>query len=398
RIEAGTVTLSPAAFEPRSMLEGLVQMLGVRARAKGLNLVLDAGADLPEAVVGDEGKVRQILLNLLSNGIKFTSQGAVTLKATWSRGEMRFTVIDQGPGLTPAEAATLFQPFVQTEAGRKSGEGTGLGLTISRSFARLMGGDITVASHPSSGTAFTVTLPLPEAGPGATARHREDRRRVKGFAPSDHQPLILIVDDVRENRLLLTRQMRSIGFQTSEAEDGAEAVERWRTDHPELILMDVRMKGMDGLQAARAIRAAETERGETRPVKIVALSASVLDDEIHGIRSSGCDDFLPKPFREGALFEKVAHLLDLKLLFEDRPVPFEDRPAMGVLTAERLATVSAGARERLREAVRLGDDQQARSAIEAIRIEDPELGEALEGTLSEFRFDTLLRIAEDASR
>jgi signal transduction histidine kinase len=172
RIEAGTVALTPATFEPRSMLEGLVQMLGVRARAKGLGLVLDAGPELPEAVVGDEGKVRQVLLNLLSNAIKFTAQGVVTLGARFEEGEARFTVADQGSGLTPQEIGALFQPFVQTDAGRRSGEGTGLGLTISRSFARLMGGDITVESEPGKGTLFTVTLPLPEAGPGATARHR----------------------------------------------------------------------------------------------------------------------------------------------------------------------------------------------------------------------------------
>ncbi len=397
RIEAGTVALSPATFEPRPMLEGLVQMLGVRARAKGLDLVLEAGPDLPEAVVGDEGKVRQILLNLLTNAIKFTARGMVTLGARFEKGEARFTVTDQGSGLTPAEIRTLFQPFVQTDAGRKSGEGTGLGLTISRSFARLMGGDIAVESKPGKGTVFTVNLPLPEAGTGATLRHREDRRRVKGFAPSDRQPLILIVDDVRENRLLLTRQMRSIGFQTREATDGAEAVERFEADHPELILMDVRMKGMDGLQATRAIRAAEAARGETRPVKIIALSASVLDDEIHGIRSSGCDDFLPKPFREGALFEKVAQLLDLRLIFEDRPAPSGEAAAAGALSAERLALVSLAARESLREAVRLGDDQLAKGAIEAIRAEDLELAEALARTLEEFRFDTLLRIVEDAS-
>ncbi len=397
RIEAGTVGLSPTTFEPLSMLEGLIQMLGVRARAKGLRLVLETGTDLPEAVVGDEGKVRQVLLNLLTNAIKFTSQGGVTLGATWSRGEMRFTVTDQGPGLTSAEISTLFQPFVQTEAGRKSGEGTGLGLTISRSFARLMDGDITVASRPGEGTTFTVTLPLPEAGPGATARHREDRRQVMGFAPSDRQPLILIVDDVRENRLLLTRQMRSVGFQTTEAADGAAAVARWKADHPELILMDVRMSGMDGLQATRAIRAAEAARSESRAVKIIALSASVLDDEIHGIRSAGCDDFLPKPFREGALFDKVAQFLDLRLIFEDRAPGGDDASPGGALTAERLARVSGPARERLREAVRLGDDQQARNAIDSIRDEDPELAAALAEALGEFRFDTLLRIVENVS-
>jgi CheY-like chemotaxis protein len=191
--------------------------------------------------------------------------------------------------------------------------------------------------------------------------------------------------------------MTSIGFQTREAEDGAEAVARFEAFHPELILMDVRMKGMDGLEATRAIRASEAARGETRPVKIIALSASVLDDEINGIRSAGCDDFLPKPFREGALFEKVAQLLDLRLIFEDRPSPAGEASARGVLSAERLASVSGDARERLRDAVRLGDDQLAKGAIEAIRAEDPELAEALARTLDEFRFDTLLRIVEDAS-
>jgi signal transduction histidine kinase/AmiR/NasT family two-component response regulator len=330
RIEAGVINLSPIPFELLRMLDGLGSMLRVRAEAKGLDLVLEFDGSLPAIVVGDAGKLRQILLNLLSNAVKFTANGRVIFRARWSGGRAFFEVEDAGPGMTTAEMTTLFQAFVQTETGRKSAEGTGLGLAISRSFARQMGGEITVVSEQGKGTIFRVVLPLPEADEAAVASVRGDRRPVIGLAKGETARRILVVDDVFENRLLLSRLLSSLGFQVTEAIDGLEAVEQWKAGRPELIFMDVRMPVMDGLTATKRIREAEEGPDGVEPgtrVKIVALSASALPTEQEDILKAGCDAFLAKPIREGAIFERLTTLLGVQFEREEFPAPKSTSPS-----------------------------------------------------------------------
>ncbi len=392
KIEAGRVTLTQGAFELQPFLNGLSEMMQARAEAKGLDLLFKA-KDLPRgAVLGDDSKLRQLLINLVGNAIKFTKKGHVALRASWREERAVFEVEDTGPGMTPAEREQLFQPFVQTETGEKAREGTGLGLAISRRFARLMGGDISVESAPGTGTTFVVTVDLPLAAGGAPGHAGERARKVVRLA-SGQDLRILVVDDILENRLLLGKLLESVGFEVRQAANGQQAVDLWRTYRPHLIWMDMRMPVMDGLTATRLIREAE-DRSEAR-VKIVALSASALDHERAAVKSLGCDDFLAKPYRESAIFEKLAEHLGARFEYESG-APGESGPAVvEPLSAGRLFSLDPAVRRPLHEALRIGDDAAAMALVAGIRSVDPGLGEILAETISRFQVDDLLGLLEE---
>jgi signal transduction histidine kinase/ligand-binding sensor domain-containing protein len=260
KIEAGRISLTEQAFDLGRLLDAVRSMISARADLKGLVVVFDVEPGMPAAVRGDEAKLRQVLLNLLGNAVKFTTEGTVTLRARWADGRACFEVQDTGPGISAEELDTLFQAFVQTEAGRQVQEGTGLGLVISRSFVRLMGGDIEVASRVGEGTTFRFEASLPRAD----AAEVVEERKVAGLAPGQPSRRMLVVDDTFENRALLARLLKSVGFDVREATNGQEAVAEWEASRPDLIFMDMRMPVMDGIEATREIRRREGVRSQGR--------------------------------------------------------------------------------------------------------------------------------------
>jgi signal transduction histidine kinase/CheY-like chemotaxis protein len=399
KIEAGRDTLAPVTFDLLPFLESLSELLRTKAEGKGLDLLFEPGALPPRAVFADESKVRQILINLMGNAVKFTKTGRVELRSVWKDGRVRFEVEDTGPGMTPEEVATLFQPFTQTETGEKAKEGTGLGLVISRNFARLMGGDVTVESERGRGTTFVVTLGLPLAPAGEGARPPAEDRRVVGLEAGHETFRILVVDDVAENRLLLAKLLESVGFEVRQAVNGEQAVALWREFTPGLIWMDMRMPVMDGLTATKLIRDEERNApvSGTPPVKIVALSASALDHERAGVFAAGCDDFLAKPFRESAIFDRLATHLGARFVYET-DAPAAEASTAGVLTAPRLAALPPQLLLPLREALEIGDDEAASRAVSSIRSEDTLLADALGDAVARFQVDELLSLLEQVGR
>ncbi len=398
KIEAGRDILTPVAFDLLPFLENLSEMLRTRAEGKGLEMAFEPGDLPPSTVYGDESKLRQILINLIGNAIKFTREGRITLRAGWRNGRARFEVEDTGPGMTPEEVATLFQPFTQTETGEKAKEGTGLGLVISRNFARLMQGDIVVDSVRGRGTTFVVTLDLPVAPEGETSRQLAEERRVVGLEAGQEHRRILVVDDVSENRILLGKLLESVGFEVRQAANGVEAMALWKEFTPRLIWMDMRMPVMDGLTATRAIRDEERRaRPGTSPVKIIALSASALEHERAGVIAAGCDDFLAKPFRESAIFEKLTVHLGVRFAYESAVPPAEALPS-GVLTAVRLAALPSHLLAPLRDALEIGDDEAAARAVASIRPQDPHLADALADAVARFQVDELMSLFEQLGR
>ncbi|MBL8112836.1 MAG: response regulator [Acidobacteria bacterium] len=394
KIEAGQITMARAPFALAPMLEGLTDMLRVRAEGKGVDLAFEAEGALPAHVVGDESRLRQVILNLLSNAVKFTDRGRVVLRASWRDGRGLFEVEDTGPGMTPEELSRLFQPFVQTATGEKSKEGTGLGLSISRDFARLMGGDITVVSEPGKGSTFAAAIDLPLAAESEVVPASAGRRRVVGLLPSQAPFRILVVDDVAENRLLLEKLLRSVGLEAREAANGEEAVAIWREWQPHLIFMDLRMPVLDGRSATERIRTEERKTPERSRVRIVILSASAFPNELESMSEWGGDDFLAKPFREEALFEKVAEL-GVRFVYAAGDVPERVAPEGDVLTAVRLAALPRTLREPLAAALAGGDDEAARAAAEAVRAHDAPLADALDRAVRQYRFDDLLSLLEE---
>jgi signal transduction histidine kinase/DNA-binding response OmpR family regulator/ligand-binding sensor domain-containing protein len=314
KIEAGRVELEREPFALETLVHDVESVLRVRAEEKSLRLEIESGA-LPHAVVGDAGKLRQILINLVGNAVKFTESGGVTLRVSWSDGHAIFLVEDSGPGIAADDLPRLFEPFVQTDSGRRAKEGTGLGLALSRDLARLMGGDITVESETGRGSRFRVELLLPEAARESLAP-AADRRRVASLAPGQDGLRVLVVDDTPLNRTVLTRLLASVGFEVRDAASGEEAlavVEEWQ---PRFIWMDKRMQGMDGLEVTRRIRARERETGRPR-IPIIALSASALEHERADVLAAGCDDFVSKPFRESLIFAKLREHLGVRFIYED---------------------------------------------------------------------------------
>ncbi|MBL8114304.1 MAG: response regulator [Acidobacteria bacterium] len=396
KIEAGKTALRIEPFDPNALLRGLVEMLRARAEEKGLTLAYEPLAHeplaLPRVVTGDEGRLGQIVLNLLGNGVKFTERGSVTLRARWAEGRAVLEVEDTGAGIAPGELAKLFQPFVQADAGRKSGEGTGLGLALSRELARLMGGDITVESTEGKGTRFRVEVALPLAEEPLD-RRAADRPRIRRLAAGSASPRILVVDDLAENRLLLERLLGPVGFTVRAASSGEEAVALWRTYEPHVVFMDRRLPGVDGLEATRRIRAEEAASGRARTA-IVALSASALEHEKQELLDAGCDAFISKPFREEAIFAVLAEELDVVYEIEGS----EEAPstARTVLERQRIARLPLEVRQALTTAFERGDLDGAEAAAEAVRPFDAELGEALRAAAQDFRFDDVLAVIAPA--
>jgi signal transduction histidine kinase/CheY-like chemotaxis protein/ligand-binding sensor domain-containing protein len=319
KIEAGRVTLDREPFDVVTLVHDVESVLRFRAEEKSLRLTCTIAGNPPRAVLGDEGKLRQILINLLGNAVKFTDRGSVSLCATWKEGRATFDVEDTGQGIAPAELPRLFEPFVQTESGHRTKEGTGLGLALSRDLARLMEGDITVESTPGVGSKFRVEISLPEAAAGALVIAK-DRRRVARLAPGQDPARILVVDDTPLNRVVLMKLLASVGFEVRDAGSGDEALQVWETWQPHLIWMDKRMHGLDGLEVTRRIRAREkTERRKRVP--ILALSASALEHERGEIIDAGCDDFVPKPYRESTIFAKIREHLGVRYVYDDETPP-----------------------------------------------------------------------------
>jgi len=387
KIEAGLATRTDAPFEFGRLLHGLGELLQIRAGSKGLTVQVEVSPSAEVTVLGDEGKLRQIILNLLGNAVKFTDRGSVVLRASWADGRGVVEVEDTGPGIAESELPGLFEAFAQTEAGRRAKEGAGLGLTISRNLARIHGGDVTIRSRPGEGTSVRMEAALPLASEAPARKRGRRAGRVVGLAPGQTPPRILVVDDALENRRLLRELLQAIGCQVLEAAAGEEAITAWRELGPHLIFMDLRMPGMDGLTAMTRIRAAQT-RGEGVSSRIVAVSASALEHERDQALAGGADAFLAKPFREGAVFAQLDHLLGIRLIREEEPEAPEPCGG-GELDPAQMASLPADLRRRLAAAAAGGE----RDVLQLLAVEagthHASLGTELAALARAYRFDEI---------
>ncbi len=326
RIEAGQPRLNESCFDLYQFIASVRDMLTLRAVKKGLSLMLEQAEPLPQYVWGDEGKLRQIIINLVGNAVKFTAQGEVTLKVSLgavsaqNRVRVQFEVVDTGPGIAPENFTAIFEPFHQTETGRNSHEGSGLGLSISRQNARLMGGDIEVRSQLEQGSTFTCHVQL-GVMTAADLMPNTLYRRVVALEPNQPSYRILVVEDVAENRQLLVSLLTTVGCDVCAAENGIQAVKIWRDWQPHCIWMDLYMPEMDGYEATRQIRAAQAidescDASQQAPV-IIALSASVLDHMLDEVMEIGFDDYVRKPFQICEIFEKMRQHLGVRYQYSD---------------------------------------------------------------------------------
>ena len=302
KIEAGQVELDPHPFDPSAFVEETVQLVQAQAAAKDLAVYARTVGDLPAAVSADSSRLRQILLNLLTNAIKFTASGEVVVEASFDAGDgvLCLAVRDTGAGIAADHLDRLFQRFSQADGSitRRYG-GTGLGLAICKNLAELMGGAIAVESVEGHGSTFRFSVAAPPVEPSARRVEVLSAAPAKDAAPAR----ILVVDDVTANREVVRALLGVFGHELVEASGGAAAVEKAMDQAFDLILMDLQMPGMDGLSATRAIRAVS---GPNRATPIVALSADVLDLHREACREAGMNDHIGKPINPTELLTKVA--------------------------------------------------------------------------------------------
>ncbi|MEE4356549.1 MAG: ATP-binding protein, partial [Desulfococcaceae bacterium] len=406
KIEAGKTILHPATFDLFHMLDDIEDMFRFRTDEKKLQLMFHRTAGVPRYIRGDETRLRQILINLLNNAVKFTRQGGVSLRVksrnvSESRQKQHkdslppdrenslirlcFEVEDSGAGIAPEEITNLFTSFVQTRSGRESSEGTGLGLSISRKFARLMGGDIRVRSSEGEGSLFCFDAEA-ETAEKKEMKKKKTLPRITGLAAGQSCYRILVADDREDNRKLMIRLLRPLGFDLREAGNGKEAVEIWQQWEPHLIWMDMRMPVMDGYEAVREIK--KNVKGQATAV--IALTASVFEEERAIVLSAGCDDFVRKPFREQDIFHMMEKHLGLRYIYEK-----EEEEEKTEKTAE------TGNRENIHSALRnlparlLGDIKQASLSgdademyrlINILEKRDTELADVMTGLTDDFEF------------
>jgi signal transduction histidine kinase/FixJ family two-component response regulator len=387
KIEAGQMTLNDSVFDLPELLRGIETMMQVRASAKRLQLMFELDEELPRYIRTDEAKLRQILINLVGNGIKFTAEGGVAVRAARladaDAPSLIFEIEDTGHGIAPEEIGRLFQPFIQTESGRQTQEGTGLGLALSRQFAQLMGGDISVQSAIGHGTTFTLTLTFTDAS-ALDLPAQPTTRRVRHIDPADTRDYrILVVDDKWENRHLMSTWLTNVGFAVREAANGEEAVEMFEAWEPQLIWMDMRMPVLNGYEATKRIKA--SVKGSA--TIIIALTASALDSERTTVMSAGCDDFVRKPTRESIIMDKMEQHLGVRFLYED------ESPAASAadfhLTPARFAQLPADWRDRFRDAADRLDIEVCQGLAAELRPAEPQIAAQLEGWIANFRFDQI---------
>jgi PAS domain S-box-containing protein len=333
KLEAGSVLLREKECSLYDIVDTARDMLYLKAREKDLSFDVSIQPDVPPYIYTDEGKLRQILINLIGNAIKFTDSGHILVRVDVRNlpdnidriaGDVSeiprclcFEVEDTGTGISEAEISTLFQPFVQTDSGKRSQEGSGLGLSISYNYVRLMGGQMFVISKVGEGSTFRFYIPVKSLDLFSVDSPTKSPRRVIGIE-GNQVYRILIAEDMRLNRQLLTRILSPLGIEVREVTNGQDAIDVWQSWSPHLIWMDVRMPIMNGQEAASAIREIEAMRNisPSQKVQIIALTASLVDFREEDLCLNGFDGFLSKPFTEDKVFDRMAEHLNLKYIYK----------------------------------------------------------------------------------
>lgn len=441
KIEAGRITLNENDFDLLGLIDWLYQMFQFKAQSKGLKLALERQSALPAYIRTDESKLRQVLVNLLGNAVKFTEQGQVVLRVwgeegnsslvsghsslaeadrTKDKGQSKiqnpkphatlyFAVEDTGPGIAPEELEHLFEAFVQTETGRKSQEGTGLGLAISQKFAHLMGGEISVTSVVGEGATFRLSIQA-QVVEAAGHLHGTSHQQVIGLAPGEPTYRILIVEDRLENRQILVELLAPIGFEVQEAANGEEAIAQWEAWSPHFIWMDIRMPVMNGYEATKRIKAACAATGQEPPI-VIALTGSVFEEDRRIALSMGCNDFVRKPFKAEVIFEKMAEYLGLQYVYaEPQSYPTfvvsakqHSQPAVNeesmpfTLTTDSFSVMPVEWVQQLNQAAMKVNAKLVSQLIQQIPEDQASLANALTQLVDDFCFEEIVDLTKQSS-
>lgn len=377
KIEAGKAELNTSVCAIHRFLEEIHEMFTLRCEKKGLNLDIEILDTLPEYIEVDTGKLRQVIINLVGNAVKFTDEGGITLLVGVENGMIKIEVADTGRGINSDEIDHIVDPFVQSASTAHEG-GTGLGLAISNSYIKMMGGELSITSEPGKGSVFSFTIALKESD--APVENAQTGTRLLSIA-NGSSPLVLIVDDKEHNRTILRQMLERTGFTVEEAENGEESVRINRSLKPELIFMDIRMPVMDGYAAVSAIRTDDT--GHT-PV-IFALTASAFKQDEVKILQSGFDGYLAKPFKIASLYRLIEEKTGISFIGAEGVA---DSPDAAIVSPDYKKAAQAFSPElcdKILEALDINDFQAIKTIVQSIhQDDDSRAGAALLRSASQF--------------
>ncbi|MEI6435879.1 MAG: PAS domain S-box protein [Bacteroidota bacterium] len=393
KVEAGRIVLNPVNVDLPVLFNDLQLIFKEKAQSKHLRFVFETAADLPRHVLVDESKLRQIFINLIGNALKFTNEGGITVriwldKVTEVPGRLFVEIQDSGPGIPEHELTNLFKHFVQTTAGIKKGIGTGLGLALSQELAQLMGGKISVSSEVGKGSLFKFYVEIKE---GATETiEPEIVKHIIGLDKDQKTYRILVVDDKKENLQVVVNILKMVGFETDEAVNGKEAIEKFERWSPDLILMDLRMPVMDGYEATRRIKL--TVKGKQTP--IVALTASTLEGDKKRIEAMGIQGYICKPFRENELFALIGKILDIHYIYEDDASLSQVKYLSDneYVIAEDIARLPDSLRLKMLEALAVADIKRLKNLIGSFDQDNSELAYHLMTLAKNYDYNHLQQI------
>ncbi len=406
KIEAGRINLHEEIFDLHWFLNNLEEMFRLRTQQKNLYLNFEKSSDLPRSIRADQSKLRQILINLLGNAVKFTESGGIALWVTNNRSNnstsqnkcsLNFEVSDTGPGIEGEKQDKIFEAFFQVEERQSHHQGTGLGLSISQKFVKMLGGKLQLESKINKGSRFTFTLPV-EVTNDITTHPPCHRRKVSTLA--EGQPIfrLLVVEDNNHNRELLVRLLRSVGFKVQEAVNGKEAVDIFRKWQPHLIWMDMRMPVLDGYEATSII----TSMGQSQSdvdTKIIALTASAFEEDRLRVIECGGHDFVRKPYREAEIFEMIHKHLGVNYVYknDDQGIPADssNESVIDETLSTLVQEIPKNLLARLKEATELSDITMIAQAIEEIQDCNRKVAEALSLLASNFAYEEILSIIQE---
>ena len=416
KIEAGLTVLDKQSFDLHRILTVIEEMIRFKAGNKGLQFIVNRTTDVPQYIRTDESKLRQVLLNLLGNGVKFTNEGQIVLQVQSSKLKaeskiesfqyppssieqpairIQFQISDTGPGIAADEIERIFDPFVQKRSNQTPSEGTGLGLSISRKFVRMMGGDIAVKSEVGKGTVFSFDI-LVDPGDRVEVESEKPARRIIWLKPDQPAYRILVVEDNWESRALLSKLLRFVGFEVYEAVNGREAIAQYEKWQPALIWMDMRMPVMDGYEATRAIRQVEinTQKPKT---PIIAVTAQAFEEEKEPILAAGCDDLVRKPFQEAEIFEVMEKHLGVRYVYEEgeeKKEKGERESLKDALTPEALAQLPDDLIAKLKQATINLDVDLIQAITGRIRELNEPVADGLAELAGDYQYDKILALIQ----
>lgn len=391
KIESGRMELSEAEFDLKELISGLSVMFELRCQQKGLAWKTEGMDGSPILVRGDEGKLRQVLINLLGNAVKFTRSGSVRLRLHRTEGDIfEFVIEDTGPGIPKEVQSKIFEPFTQEKVGREKG-GTGLGLAIARRHSELMGGELRMEPKEGKGSRFCFSVPLHEAT-GTILIRPSVRTGQVARLKAGTLVKALVADDIKENREILQRFLEDLGVTVMTADDGESALETLSVEHFDIAFLDIRMPGISGIEVAERV----LEKSGAEPTKLVAVSASTLLHEQRAYAEKGFDAFVPKPFRLEQIFECLAQYLGVAFEYESEGDEESKQQLPKTGTKLELPEELLERLKRSAEVYSVTEFEEHLAEVEVLGENEQRLAERLRELSRDVQIDEILRILGSA--